>query len=111
MTGDMERAFALIEEAVAVERTRSSGLLTEMLVTWGDLLAMTQNLEKATSVYTEGLEIATSVGAHFSELRILTRLSHIDGDEWRDRLASVYDGLAEGTEMPDMVAARMALGR
>ena len=110
MTGDIERALEMIDEAVALTSDPPTGLLGEMLITQGDILLMAGRAEDAAVSFRESVDMAATFETRFVELRALTRLARLDGDAWQDRLGLVYGKLTEGLDMPDLVAARQALG-
>ncbi len=110
MTGDMDRALDLIDEAVAIETGRGSGLGTEILVTQGDLLLMAGRPDDALESFRSALEFADKFESLASQLRALTRLTQLERDPWIERLAEVYKEFTEGFDLPDMVAARTAMG-
>lgn len=111
MAGDFDKAFALIDEAVAIETGRGTPMAAEMLVTKTDLLMMAGRPEEAPDYLRAALEIAVSFGALLPRLRILTRLAQLEGGSWTEQLNDAYESFTEGFDIADLVAARTALGR
>lgn len=110
MAGDPDKALELIEEAVSIESSRGSPMVSEMLVTKSELLMMAGRPEESPAELRRALEIADSFGALLPQLRILTRLSAIEGEPWLERLGETYNAFTEGFHLPDLVAARAMLG-
>lgn len=78
----------------------------------GALLHATGELDRAASEFHRALELASRQKARFFELRALTGLVRLDGldvGESRVRLGNLLDLYADLPDLPDVIAARVAL--
>jgi predicted ATPase/class 3 adenylate cyclase len=117
--GDMQKALALIDEALRIAGQGSGrGMLTEMLRLKGELLNAQAGggSAQAQALFREALEISQETGALTLELHAamsLYRLLQEQGQEGEGRrlLQQVYDKFTEGFDAPDLKAARELLKR
>ena len=85
-------------------------MLGEMLITQGDILLTIGRTGDAVQSFMESIEVAQEFQTRMTELKALTRLTTISGDPWAERLRQLYETFTEGFELPDLTAARTALG-
>lgn len=109
MAGRVDRGLELIGEAVALASEARSGMLTEMLITQGDLHLMIGRANEAIDAYHRSLEAAVTYDTRLAELRAATRLARLGGPDELQRLRRVYNTFTEGFDIADLIAARELL--
>jgi predicted ATPase/class 3 adenylate cyclase len=116
MAGHPERAFELLDEAIAAVRVPGAAT-PDLTVAKADILRMLPgaDLDIAEALYLEAIEAASGAGFHLAVLTASTRLVTLRREMGRtpdgsEELAAVYATFTEGHDEHDLVVAREVLG-
>jgi predicted ATPase len=115
ITGQVEEALALVDEALGiVERTGERVFAAELTRQKGQLLRCQGQAEDAEGMYHTALRIAREQEARLWELRAATNLARLRCHqgrraEARSLLAPIYAWFTEGLDTPDLKAAKALL--
>ena len=115
--GQIDRAEQIVAEAIAdIEQTGECWRESEAWRIWGDikLAASPRGDEEAEALYRRAHDIARKQNAKFWQLQAAISLARLllgrgDRNQALALLAPIYDGITEGFDVPDMVAARQLL--
>jgi len=115
--GQIERAGQIAAEAIAeIGETEERWREAEAWRIWGDvkLAASPDRDEEAEVIYRRALDIASKQNARFWQLQAATSLARLllsrgDRDQARALLVPIFNGMREGFDVPDMIAARELL--
>ncbi len=117
MTGQVEAATTLLDEALAVgDRTGERWFAAELNRQRGELLLRQGHAEAAETQFLKALGIARDQEAKLWELRAATSLAGLRDKQGRhadahDLLAPVYRGFTEGFDVADVKEAKALLDR
>ena len=110
LAGNPEQALELVDEAIQL--VGAEGLYPEFRILRGDILGALSEPTAAEASYRAAKRGAQTVGAHLTELGALIRLVRLSGDAGDlEELAAVYGTFSEGFDQPELVEARVLLGR
>jgi len=115
ITGEVEEALALLDEALQiVERTGERWFEAELNRQKGQLLLRQRHTEDAEELYRTALRIAREQEAKLWELRAAASLARLRRDqgrraEARDLLAPVHGWFTEGFDTADLKEAKALL--